>query len=328
MRRFGSARLPRPGPGLAAGRALGLVRAPRAVRQVPEEGDEGGRDEGGGGEAAAGLGPPAAFGGGEEGEPAAAAGAGGGPRALPRHQVEGDLAGGGGEEHGEGERDEPDEDAVEAHGAAAPAGGGRAHPVGEVDDHERQEQQPQGAGAVAGGEVGPDVRLGDGTVAEPVGPALGVRVVGAAVHGGRAVPGDTDGAGVVEHALRGGSADAVHEEFERGGGAPRLRVCAGCGFRCGGGHGVPSCGELVKAGHGSGGAGDGGGGVAGEDGGGVAAGGGGRWAVPGRCPRRVRPARERRCSAAGAVACGGACGWGCATCRGRRLRAGRRTAHP
>ncbi|CAM5647528.1 hypothetical protein SGLAM104S_01793 [Streptomyces glaucescens] len=118
---------------------LGLVGVPGAQGEVPEEADEGGGQERGEGEPAAGAAPPAAVGdrGREEAEPGVPFGAGGGARALPGGEVEGDLAGGGDQEHRQGESGEPYEQAVEADGAGAAVGGG-AHPVGEVDHHERQ----------------------------------------------------------------------------------------------------------------------------------------------------------------------------------------------
>ncbi|EKX64986.1 hypothetical protein STRIP9103_00614, partial [Streptomyces ipomoeae 91-03] len=142
-------------------------------------------------------------------------GARAGARALPGGQVEGDLAGGGDEQHGQGESGQTDEEAVEAYGALSVPGGG-AHPVGEVDDHERQQQQPQGAGAVARGEVAPDVGLRDRFAPMVRRAGLGVGVVDAPEDGRRVVAGDPDRAGVVQHTFGGGASDAVHEEFEGG----------------------------------------------------------------------------------------------------------------
>lgn len=122
-------------------------------------------------------------------------------RALPGGQVEGDLAGGGDQEHGEGESGQADEQAVQADRALAASGGG-AHPVREVDHHEGQQQQPQGAGAVAGGEVAPHVGLGHRLAAVGVWTLLGIGVRDAPVDGRRVVAGDTDCPGVVEHLLR------------------------------------------------------------------------------------------------------------------------------
>lgn len=152
--------------------------------------------------------------------------------ALPGDEVEGDLAGGGGEQHGEAEGDQACQQPVEADGGAA-AGGGGAHPVSEVDHHEGQQEQPEGAGAVAAGEVGPDVRLGDGLAAVVLGALFGVGVLGAAVDGGGLVAADPDGARVVEHLGGGAAADAVDEEFEGGvlGDAAAGRGSAGDGRR-------------------------------------------------------------------------------------------------
>jgi hypothetical protein len=140
-------------------------------------------------------------------------GAGPDAGALPGHQIQGHLAGGGHQQHGQGEGGQPDEEAVEAD-RAVPAGRGGAYPVGEVDHHERQQQQPQGAAAVAGGEVAPDIRLLDWPV-PGVFPALGVRsvlgVLGAAEDGGRVVARDPDGTRVAEHLLRSGPAHPVHQ---------------------------------------------------------------------------------------------------------------------
>ena len=76
-------------------------------------------------------------------------------RALPGGQVEGDLAGRGDEQHGQGQRDEPDQQRR----TGAPRGCGRVA-AGRIQwarltTMNGQQQQPQGAGAVAGGEVGP-----------------------------------------------------------------------------------------------------------------------------------------------------------------------------
>ncbi|GGX71377.1 hypothetical protein GCM10010510_14680 [Streptomyces anandii JCM 4720] len=136
-------------------------------------------------------------------------------RALPGGEVEGDLAGGGDEQHGQGQAGQPDEQPVQAHGARACVGRG-AHPVGEVDDHERQEQQPQGAGAVAGGEVAPHVRLGYRFGALSCGAVLGVGVGRAPEDRRRVVPGDPHGARVVEHPLGRGAADSVDQELQGG----------------------------------------------------------------------------------------------------------------
>ncbi len=146
---------------IAGERLLGLVVAPGAPGQVPQQNGQGGGDEGREGEPAAGTAPPAAVrdGGREEAQPGVAVRAGPCARALPGRQVEGDLAGRRDEQHREGEPGEPHQQAVQSHGAAAAAGGG-AHPVGEVDDHERQQHQPQGAGASHRARVPlPEVRL-------------------------------------------------------------------------------------------------------------------------------------------------------------------------
>ncbi len=66
-----------------------------------------------------------------------APGAVGDTRALPGHQVEGDLAGGGDQQHRQGEGGEAHQEPVEADGVSAAVGAG-AHPVGEVDHHEGQ----------------------------------------------------------------------------------------------------------------------------------------------------------------------------------------------
>ncbi|GAA3490894.1 hypothetical protein GCM10018987_49770 [Streptomyces cremeus] len=207
-------------------RLLGLVGAPGAVREVPEQPGEGGGDERRQRDPAARLAPPAAVRGGQEAQPGLLAGAGRGARALPGGEVEGHLAGRGDEQEGEGEGDEAHQDAVEADGAGAPPGGG-AHPVREVDDHEGQQEEPQRPDAVARGEVGPDVRLGDRLVPVVPGAVLGVDVLGAAEHGGGGVAGDAGGARVAEHLLGGGPADAVHQEFQGGGVGVGLGVGVG-----------------------------------------------------------------------------------------------------
>lgn len=204
----------RGGDGRARGRRLGLVRAPRAVRQEPQQPGQRGRDQRTECEAPAGLAPPAA--GLQEPEPGPGAGAGPGARALPGEEVERDLAGGRDQQQGEAEREDPYEDPVRADRARRRTGGGRGRPgpVGEVDDHEGQEQQPQGAGAVAGGEPGPAVGLDDGTAGVPLGVGLGVGVRGAAEHGGGRVPGDPNGARIVEQLVGRCAVDSVHAEFE------------------------------------------------------------------------------------------------------------------
>lgn len=167
-----------------------------------------------------GLGPPAALLRRQEAEPGPPTGALGCARALPGHQVEGDLADRGGQQHGQAERDEPHHHAVQPHRrGAAPRRG--PHPVGEVDHHEGEQQQPQGAGAVSRGEVGPAVGLGDGSVPVAFGVLLGLDVFGTPVDGGRRVTGDPGRTGVAEHLLGSGSADAVDEQFQRCPGALR-----------------------------------------------------------------------------------------------------------
>lgn len=218
----------------------GFVGAPRTAREPPQEADHAQRHRGGEGQAAARGAPPAGVLGAEEAHPGLAGGAGGGAGALPGREVEGDLAGRGGEQHGEGEGEEAHQHVVEALGAVL-GWCGRAHPVGEVGDHEGQQDQPQGAGAVAGGEVGPAVRLADRLAPVVVGPLLGVRVVRAAVAGRGVVAGDQLDAGIAEHVLGRGAADPVHQQLQGELGCRRrwpvwrgvMVLCAGvrCRFR-------------------------------------------------------------------------------------------------
>ncbi|GHD86149.1 hypothetical protein GCM10010508_13080 [Streptomyces naganishii JCM 4654] len=105
--------------GVPGHRLLGLVGAPGAVGEVPQQGREGGGDEGGEGETAAGRAPPAAARRRQEAEPGMPCRTRARARALPGGQVEGDLAGGGDEQHGEGEAGQPYEQPVQAHGAGA-----------------------------------------------------------------------------------------------------------------------------------------------------------------------------------------------------------------
>lgn len=201
---------------LGAGeRALRLVRAPGPVGQVPEQPHQRGGHQGREREPAARLRPPAALRRRQEAEPGPPVRAVGYASALPGHQIERDLAGRRGEQHGEAEGDEPDEHAVQPHRAGAALGGG-PHPVGQVDHHEREQQEPERAGTVAGGEVGPAVGLFDGPVPVPLGVLLGVDVPGATVDGRRRVTGDPGDTRIVEHALGSGSADAMDEQFQRG----------------------------------------------------------------------------------------------------------------
>ncbi len=97
--------------GLRGQRLVGLVRAPRAVGEVPEEAGQRDRQDRGQGEPASGGAPPAAGPGRSAGGPRApgttarrvAADAGAGAGALPGDQVEGHLAGRGHQQHGQGE---------------------------------------------------------------------------------------------------------------------------------------------------------------------------------------------------------------------------------
>ncbi|AJC59896.1 hypothetical protein GZL_07344 [Streptomyces sp. 769] len=210
------------GAGAARRRGGGLVGAPGAVREPPQEADDQQGQQGGEDQAAARGAPPAAARGVEEAQPGLAGDADRGAGALPGTEVEGDLAGRGGQQDGEGEGEQPHQEVVDPL-AAVVGRGVRAHPVGEVGDHERQQDQPERAGAVAGGEVGPAVRLADRLGPVVVGPLFGVRVVGAAVAGGGVVAGDPLDPRVAEHLLRGGAADAVDQQLQ---GELRLR-CGG-----------------------------------------------------------------------------------------------------
>ena len=105
---------------LAAQGPLRLVRRPGAVREPPQQHRQDGGHHGGQRQAAPRLAPPAASARRilrHEAEPGTLRGARARSRALPRDQVESDLAGGGDEQHGEAERDEPDENTVQTHGS-------------------------------------------------------------------------------------------------------------------------------------------------------------------------------------------------------------------
>ncbi len=219
------------GVALAVHRLLGLVRPPGAQRQVPQQPGQRGGHRGREGEPAAGRAPPAAVRHHrrQEAQPGVAFGARARARALPGDEVEGDLAGGGDQEHRQGEAGEPQQQPVEAD-RADPAAGGGPHPVGDVDDHEGQEQQPQGAGAVAGGEVAPDVGLGHRPSPVVLGAGLGVGVLGAPEDGRDVVAGDPHGPGVVQHLGGRRAAHSVHQEFQGGAalpGRPGLHVLPG-----------------------------------------------------------------------------------------------------
>lgn len=121
-------------------RALGLVRVPGVPGEPPEQQCEADRQRGARGDATPRLTAR------EEAQPALPSHAGRVARTLPGDQIHRDLAGGGHEQHGEREGEQPHQHVV---GPVRPAAvDRRAHPVREIGHHEGEQQQPQSATAV------------------------------------------------------------------------------------------------------------------------------------------------------------------------------------